>query len=61
MIRISDYLGDGLTVEYDGHTFRLFTPRGTEVHEVYLEPQVLHNFMNFVSRMKKSNQIANTP
>lgn len=55
MIRISDYLGDGLTVEYDGHTFRLFTPRGTEVHEVYLEPQVLHNFMNFVSRMKKAD------
>jgi hypothetical protein len=47
---LSDYLGDGLYVEFDGYQFRLYTDRGHIRHEVFLEEAVLRAFFAFVKR-----------
>jgi len=48
------YLGDGLYVENDGYHFRLFTERETGVvHEVFLDSQVLTNFLRYIQITKE--------
>lgn len=46
------YLGDGLYVSDDGFQFRLRAPRLDGDHEVYLDPEVMRNFMNFVEKSR---------
>ena len=51
------YLGDGLYVEFDGYQFRLFTERGLgNVHEVFLEPEVMQAFLKFVEKNTPSKE-----
>lgn len=47
------YLGDGLFASFDGFQFKLRTPREFGDHEVYLEPSVLQNFLDFVGKAHK--------
>jgi len=44
------YLGDGLYVDFDGYQIRLYTPQG---NEVYLEPDVLNNFLRYVKELNE--------
>lgn len=44
------YIGDGLYASYDGYMLKLRAPRIGGDHEVYLEPDVMHDFMAFVER-----------
>jgi len=48
-----DYLGDGLYVVFDGYQYEL---RANDMEyptdKVFLEPNVLKNFMGFVERIK---------
>jgi hypothetical protein len=50
------YLGDGLYGEFDGHGVRLATIRwqdGQDVtHWVYLEPEVLEQFMLWIEKLR---------
>jgi hypothetical protein len=52
----AEFLGDGLFVEFDGWEFRLFTEREIGVHEVYLEPGVLQNFLDFIKRVQQEQK-----
>lgn len=46
------YLGDGLYASFDGFQIRLWAPREHgEVHEVFLEPQVLQSFLDFAKQV----------
>lgn len=50
--RIPEHLGDGLYAEFDGWQIRLWAPREAGVvHEVFLEPEVLNNFSQYVVRL----------
>lgn len=44
------YIGDGLYASYDGYMLKLRAPRIGGDHEVYLEPDVMQEFMAFVER-----------
>jgi hypothetical protein len=46
------YLGDGLYASFDGGMIALRAPRHDGDHVVYLEPEVLANFMAFVSNLR---------
>lgn len=47
------YLGDGLYARYDGHQFELVANNGIrDTAVVYLEPEVLSNFEDFVARIR---------
>lgn len=46
------YLGDGLYAEFDGFQIRLYTVRGSGIHEVFLEPQVLDAFLSFTQKIR---------
>ena len=51
------YLGDGLYVLFDGYQFILRAPRPDGDHWVALEPEVLHNFLQFVEKIhERRNQ-----
>lgn len=50
MMDKDEYLGDGLYASYDGWQFRLWTERENGVHEVFLDPHALHNFIEFTKR-----------
>jgi hypothetical protein len=47
-----EYLGDGLFVSVEGGMIRLRTPRGYSDHLIYLEPEVLDNFLKYVEALK---------
>lgn len=47
------YLGDDLYVSFDGFQLRLFTERGSDVHEVYLDPRVFESLLQFVANKLK--------
>jgi hypothetical protein len=49
------YLGDGLYASFDGWQFKLRAPRGYGDHEVFLEPDVLKAFNDFVKKAKSGN------
>lgn len=49
------YLGDGLYASFDGWQLRLFTERENGTHEVFLEPEVIANLLNFLDTIKKQN------
>ena len=50
---IHDYLGDGAYVEFDGFNIILKANHHEfPTDKVYLEPQVLENFLNFIKRIK---------
>jgi hypothetical protein len=54
---MSEYLGDGLYVEFDGFQFRLYASDGIHVtNEVYLEPSVLAAVIRFINRTKEQQQ-----
>jgi hypothetical protein len=44
------YLGDGLYASFDGYQIKLRAPRDGADHEVYLEPLVLENFLDWIKR-----------
>jgi hypothetical protein len=46
------YLGDGLYAEFDGFQIRLWCDRGDSIHEVYLEPDVVAEFLRYIERLK---------
>lgn len=48
------YLGDGLYASYDGYQFKLRAPHLLVDHEVYLEPNVLLAFSNYVKEIKNA-------
>jgi hypothetical protein len=45
-----EYIGDGLYVSFDGWEFCLRAPRENGDHVVYLEPQAVRYFNDFVQR-----------
>lgn len=49
MERIEEYLGDALYVSFDGTMITLFTQN----QMVYLEPEVLENFLDFIKKIKE--------
>lgn len=51
------YLGDGLYASYDGFAIWLRAPRDHVDHEVALEPEVLHNFLNFAFTIERCGKI----
>lgn len=52
----STYLGDGLYVKISGDMVVLFATNGMIVHdEVCLEPEVLSNFMEYLTELANSN------
>jgi hypothetical protein len=52
---MDEYLGDGLYVSFDGFQFRLYTSNGIQmISEVFLEPEVLKNFEDYVQRIRES-------
>lgn len=54
-----EYLGDGLYASYVRGQFVLRAPRHDgQDHRVYLEPEVLGNFMIFVERVTKGEACA---
>lgn len=61
------YLGDGLYAKYDGFAVWLRAPRSNSDdtvgglivdHVVALEPQTMHNFLEFVMTIKRHASIA---
>lgn len=44
------YLGDGLYASHDGFQIKLRAPRVPADHEVFLEPQVLYELLDFAKR-----------
>lgn len=51
-----EYLGDGVSVRFDGYQLWLSTPRESGTHEIALEPSVYENLVQYVERLKKSVQ-----
>jgi hypothetical protein len=51
------YIGDGLYASYDGFALWLRAPREHGDHEVALEPDVLHNFLNFAFTIERTANI----
>ncbi len=48
------YLGDGVTVEFDGYQIWLRTTRENRAHEVALEDQVLANLIDYVVDLRRA-------
>lgn len=46
----TDYIGDGVYVEYDGYGVWLKTERANGWHKIYLDPDVMAGLINFVQR-----------
>jgi hypothetical protein len=46
------YLGDGLYASDDGFQIKLRAPRENGDHVVYLEPEVVHEFMRFLEKAR---------
>lgn len=51
---IRTYLADGVYVDFDGCTFRLWTERETGVHEIFLEPHAITTLNAFASQIIKA-------
>lgn len=50
-----DYLGDGVYVSIDNDMTRLTTENGVETtNEIFLEPEVLRAFLNYLKRSELS-------
>lgn len=41
------YIGDGLYASFDGGMLKLRAPRDQGDHEIYMEPEVLREFLRF--------------
>lgn len=51
---ITDYLGDGVHVDYDGYQYKLYTHRGVDdKDEIYLEPEVFVKLLQFKARVEE--------
>ena len=49
-----EFLGDGLYASFQGDSFKLRAPRGhLGDHEVWLEPSVLKNFLQYITHITK--------
>lgn len=46
------YLGDGLYASFDGYQIKLRAPRAGGDSEVFMEPQVLCRFREFVQELQ---------
>jgi hypothetical protein len=55
---MKDDLGDGVSVEYTGSMYRIYTERDGGVHEIYLERQALIRLWLFVSRVDAAEDAA---
>lgn len=53
---MDQYLGDGLFASFDGFQIRLWTDRGGEVHEVFIEPKVWMALLQFVEELRSESQ-----
>ena len=49
MLRV--YLGDGLYGEFDGYGIKLLTERDDRAHWVYLEPEVMQSFLDWIKAL----------
>lgn len=47
------YLGDGLYAESDGYQIRLYTDSMFEDDQVFLDPEVLTAFKNFIAELER--------
>ncbi len=53
------YLGDGAYVDFDGYGLSLTTENGiSTTNEIYLEPSVYAALVEYVARLKKETEIA---
>jgi hypothetical protein len=55
-VMFEDYLGDGLYVGFDGYQVILAANdkvTGHPTDKVYLEPNVIRSFMNYIARLKQ--------
>lgn len=49
------YIGDGLYASFDGWQIRLRAPRGSQDHEVFLEPRVWASLVDFVAGLQRKD------
>ena len=49
------YLGDGLYASFDGFQIRLRAPSYCEEHIVYLDPDTLSAFLQYVEKLKEQS------
>lgn len=53
MEEVTEYIGDGVTVKFDGFSTVLSTPRLGRVDTIYLEPEHMDRLIAFYNRMKE--------
>jgi hypothetical protein len=54
------YIGDGVYASFDGYYFTLTTGTPTNTKDkIYLEPDILESFLNFVKTCKGDNEDEN--
>lgn len=46
-----EYLGDGLYVDHDGYQVRLYADSDGRRHEVFMEPDVIERFMDYLAQL----------
>ena len=47
----TEYIGDGVYAEWDGHQIRLWTAREHSIHEIYLDSPTYTGLLRFVARI----------
>ena len=52
-----EYLGDGLVASIEGEAIKLRAPRSEGDHVIYLEPEILYNFVVYLSQYKQLKAI----
>ena len=53
--KFNEYLGDGLYADFDGYQIELYASNGVNTtNRVFLDPQVLEQFINYVEQLKES-------
>lgn len=55
-MEVETYLGDGLYASFNGEYIRLRAPRIGEDHIVYLGPEVLVAFEQYIEKVKEANR-----
>lgn len=54
------YLGDAVYAKFDGYHIQLWTSDGIrKTNEIFMEPDVLHSFEQYVSRLRELIATAN--
>lgn len=52
-LKMKDYLGDGVYVEFTGFDYKLWTEREEGVHYIHFEPGMIDALVNFRTRCLK--------